>query len=125
MSIEAKKDRGLTFLLDLDGEIQEQGNGFWIKFSIWQVPMSEHIPHGIRYSLSLHDPYGKRLMGFDNAHAVKPGNSRFNYAGRKLPFDHQHRHISDKGIAYQFSSAYQLLADFYAEADRVLNEMNR
>ena len=83
MSIEAKKDRGLTFLLDLDGEIQEQGNGFWIKFSVWQVPMSEHIPHGIRYSLSLHDPYGKRLIGFDNAHAVKPRNSRFNYAGHK------------------------------------------
>lgn len=26
-------------------------------------------PHPYRYALSLHAPSGKRLMGFDNAHA--------------------------------------------------------
>ncbi len=30
------------------------------------------MPHGIRYALTLHDRYGTRLLGFDNAHAVKP-----------------------------------------------------
>ena len=29
------------------------------------------IPHGIRYNLTLHNRHNKRVMGFDNAHAVK------------------------------------------------------
>jgi len=37
-----------------------------------RLPMSRHAPHGIRYSLTLHDKYGARVLGYDNAHAVKP-----------------------------------------------------
>lgn len=115
--------RGLDFLLDLDGEIQEQGNGFWISIRAWRVTASMQMPHGIRYSLTLHDPYGQRLMGFDNAHATKPIGSKFKYSGQHTPFDHQHRHAMDEGIPYHFQSAYQLLADFYQEVDRVLSEV--
>jgi hypothetical protein len=34
-------------------------------------------PNGIRYSLTLHAPDNTRLIGFDNAHGVKPVGSRF------------------------------------------------
>ena len=33
---------------------------------------SKDLPHGIRYSLTLHEPYGKNVLCYDNAHAVKP-----------------------------------------------------
>jgi hypothetical protein len=34
------------------------------------VAPSKERPHGLRYSLTLHGPGGKRLVGFDNAHGV-------------------------------------------------------
>jgi hypothetical protein len=61
------------------------------------------VPHGIRYALTLHDRYGTRLLGFDNAHAVKPPKRR-RYAGRWLAYDHRHRHARDKGVPYEFTN---------------------
>ena len=80
---------------------------------------SAHIPHGIRYSLSLHEPHGRRILGYDNAHAVRPPK-KFKYAGRILTFDHTHRQASDKGVPYEFTNAQQLLEDFFADVDRIL-----
>ena len=112
-------DGGLDTLLSLNGSIVEQGNGYWIEIHVWAVEVNRDIPHGIRYALTLHNPYGKRLMGYDNAHAVKLPK-KFKFAGSRLPYDHRHRHASDQGVPYEFSSAYQLLADFFAEVDVVL-----
>ena len=64
-------------------------------------------------------PNGTRILGFDNAHAPKKPK-KFRYAGQKLPYDHRHRHASDKGMPYSFKDAYQLLKDFFEEVDRVL-----
>lgn len=111
-------------LLDLNGSIFDQGNGYWIKLEAWQVDASKETPHGIRYSLTLHEPYGKRILGYDNAHAVKPPK-KFKYAGRILAFDHKHRHASDKGAPYAFKDAPQLLNDFFADVDRVLSELKK
>jgi hypothetical protein len=61
------------------------------------------------------------VLGYDNAHAVKPPK-KFKYAGQRLPFDHRHRTSSDKGVPYAFESAYRLLEDFFAEVDRVIKE---
>ncbi len=94
----AKLDTGLGTLLLLHGEIYDQGAGYWIKIDAWQVELSEHVPHGIRYSLTLHDRHGTRLMGYDNAHAVKPPK-RKRYAGTRLAYDHKHRHVRDKGVS--------------------------
>ena len=46
-------------------QILDQGDGYWIKFEAWRVDVSDSIPHGIRYSLTLHEPYGKRILGYD------------------------------------------------------------
>jgi hypothetical protein len=114
---------GLRSLLDLNGQIIDQENGFWIKIESWQVAVTHARPHGIRYALSLHAPDGQRILGYDNAHAVRVRGMK--YAGQRLPFDHRHRHASDKGEPYQFVDAYQLLSDFFEEADSVLKEWNQ
>lgn len=114
-------DVGIDTLLDLDGSILEQEGGYWIKIEARRIPLSEHVHHGIRYSLTLHDKYGARVLGYDNAHAVKPPK-KFKFAGQRLPYDHRHRTSSDKGVPYAFESASRLLEDFFAEADRVIKE---
>jgi len=112
---------GLDTLLDLNGSILEQEVGYWIKIEVRRIPTSEHAHHGIRYSLTLHDKYGARVLGYDNAHAVKPPK-KFEFAGQRLPYDHHHRTSSDKGVPYAFESAYRLLEDFFTEVDRVIKE---
>lgn len=82
------------------------------------------MPHGIRYSLTLHEPYGRRILGYDNAHPVKPPK-KFKYAGRILAYDHKHRHRSNKGVPYEFQDAHQLLRDFFADVDHVLQEVRK
>lgn len=114
-------DVGLATLLDLDGSVLEQEGGFWIKMEARQVPPSEQAPHGIRYSLTLHDKYGTRVLGYDNAHAVRRPK-KFKFAGQRLPYDHRHKTSSDKGVPYAFESAQRLLEDFFSEVDRVIKE---
>ena len=114
-------DIGLDTLLDLDGSILEQEGGYWVKIEARRVPTSQHAGHGIRYSLTLHDKYGARVLGYDNAHAVRPPK-KFKFSGQRLPYDHRHRTASDKGEPYAFESAYRLLEDFFAEVDRVIKE---
>lgn len=117
-------DNGVDTLLDLNGNIVQQEHGFWVEIHAWRVESTALIPHGVRYALTLHEQNGKRVMGYDNAHGIKP-SSRFKYAGQVLPYDHKHRHISDQGVHYEFKDAYQLLQDFFADVDRVLKETEK
>lgn len=113
------KTSGLDNLLDLDGSILDQGDGYWIKIEAWRSPPSAAVPHGIRYSLTLHEPHGRRILGYDNAHAAS-WPKKFKYTGRIRTFDHVHRHAADPGFPYEFESAEQLLADFFRDVDRAL-----
>ncbi len=116
------RDFGLDTLLDLDGVIIEQKYGYWVKFDVAITDVSLERPHGIRYSLTLHNKYGQRVIGYDNAHAVKlPRKNK--YAGRKVEFDHVHRHQKDVGIPYEFRDAYQLIQDFFESVDNMLAKM--
>jgi hypothetical protein len=114
-----QSDQSINTLLALDGSVFEQESGFWIKIEAKTVDPTEFIPHGIRYSLTLHDRYGRRILGYDNAHAVKPPG-KFKFAGRRLPYDHKHRSARDKGVPYTFGSAQVLLEDFFSEVDKVI-----
>jgi hypothetical protein len=116
------EDPGIATLLDLHGEIIDQGGGYWVKILAWRIDVTRKVPHGIRYALTLHEPHGRRILGYDNAHAVKP-SKKSKYRGRILTCDHKHRHVSDKGRPYHFRDAHQLLADFFADVDRVLQEV--
>jgi hypothetical protein len=117
-------DPVLETLLDLDGSVLDQGGGYWIKIDAKRTEVSDEIPHGIRYSLTLHEPYGKRILGYDNAHLVKRPK-KFKYAGRILTFDHKHRHVSDQGVPYEFKDTQQLINDFFADVDRTLRGVRK
>lgn len=116
---------GLEYLLGLDGKIEVQNDaGYWVKMEVSSVDVTAERPHGIRYSLTMHAPDNTRLIGFDNAHSVRPADSHFKHAGKRFPYDHRHRHALDEGVLYEFDTAYQLVSDFYAEVDRVLKEVS-
>ena len=102
----------LENLLNLHGEVFPMGNGYWIKFEAYQVEVSKSIPHGIRYSLTLHDKSNRRVIGYDNAHSFK---SSKKYGARKESYDHIHKQIDI--VAYEFESASQLLEDFWESVD--------
>jgi len=55
---------------------------------------------------------------------VKPPK-KFKYAGCRLTYDHKHRRVSDKGVPYEFQDAHQLMIDFFAEVDRVSQELRQ
>jgi hypothetical protein len=74
----------------------------------------------LRYSLTLHDPSGNRLVGFDNAHGVPPQGSRFREPD--VEHDHWHRTGDDEGRPYRFTTIIQLIEDFETEVRRVLAE---
>lgn len=116
------KDTGLETLLELDGYIVEQGGGYWVKVEVRKVgqPTVER-PQGIRYSLTLHNPYGQRILGYDNAHAVAD-KKKNRFTARRVEYDHKHSSLYDEGSPYEFIDAYQLLKDFFKDADETLKK---
>lgn len=110
----------LEFLLDFDGRRHWYEGGYHIRFEIKRVKPTPERAHGLRYSFTLHDPEGKRLIGFDNAHAIKPKGSRFK--NRPAAADHWHRGGDDDGKPYHFKDAETLIEDFFNEVERVLTE---
>ncbi|MCF6173054.1 MAG: hypothetical protein L3J44_04635 [Campylobacteraceae bacterium] len=62
----------LENLLNLDGEVFPMDSGYWVKFEAKKVALSINVPHGIKYSLTLHDKLNKRVIGYDNVHSFKP-----------------------------------------------------
>lgn len=110
-------DTGLETLLDLDGTVFRLEKGYWVKYVARLVEPNDHIPHGVWYSLTLHDRNNSRIIGFDNAHGC-PAPRRKKYGGRKVTWDHKHRH--EQVIEYEYDSAAQLMEDFWAEVNRIV-----
>ncbi|MBI2222658.1 MAG: hypothetical protein HYU53_15800 [Acidobacteria bacterium] len=115
-----RPDHGLEFLLGFNGRIHHLEKGYWLKFEIARVEATPERPHGLSYSLTLHAPSGKRLVGFDNAHDVPPSGSRFKRRGKAS--DHWHRTEKDPGRPYLFKGAETLIDEFFDEVERVLIE---
>lgn len=109
----------MEFLLGFDGRVHHLGRGYWLKFEIKKTVSTPERPHGLRYSFTLHNPNGNRLVGFDNAHGIRPPR----YRRSSVELDHWHRTAGDTGRPYRFTTADQLLADFEAEVHRVLAEL--
>src|SRR5215470_12390710 len=112
------RDLGLDVLLELDGEtfaVDAEGK-YLVRFIVRRVPPSPERPHGLSYSLTLHDESGARLVGFDNAHAAP---TRRGHSGR-VAYDHRHRLETIRPYVYR--DAVTLLADFWAEVYAVLKE---
>ncbi len=112
----SREDVSLDTLLDLDGEIFPMDNGYWTKFSASRVAPAPQTPHGVRYSLTLHDRNNTRILGFDNAHTFKPKKTK--YGARKITWDHKHK--MKKVRPYEFESASQLIEDFWKDVEEIL-----
>jgi len=115
-SLQGLGSTGAEFLLAFDGRIHHLEKGYWLKFEIRRIEPGPRQPHGLRYSFTLHDPRGRRLIGFDNAH-VAPARRR---RPARVDRDHRHRLLTIR--PYQYRDAATLLADFWAEVDSVLKE---
>jgi predicted transcriptional regulator len=101
-------DPGLDALLALDGErfALDSGGTCWVKFDVKSCAATPERPKGLRYSLTLHDRSGARLLGFDNAHAVQEGSG----PGTRTRIEHDHQHRGHQVRFYLYETAAQLLA---------------
>ena len=114
------RDPGLDTLLLLDGEtfIADAEGMCWVKFGVKQVEVSPERPHGLNYSLSLHDEDGERLLGFDNAHLVRETSG----PGSRTRIEYDHKHSGKRVRFYVYADASTLLADFWTEVEAILQK---
>ncbi|WP_263377976.1 toxin-antitoxin system TumE family protein [Granulicella paludicola] len=113
-----KHDPSLDTLLLLDGERFVVEGGFWVKFEVKRMPSTPERPHGLDYSLTLHDGDGERLLGFDNAHAIREGSG----PGARTRIEYDHKHKGERVRFYDYQDAVTLLTDFWTEVDVILKE---
>src|SRR5262245_63673999 len=114
------RDRTLDALLDLDGTsfFVDTDGKYRVRFIVKLVEPSPERPHGLSYSLTLHDEKNRRIVGFDNAH---PAPARRGPLGRvKRAHDHRHRLRTIR--PYEYVDAATLLSDFWEQVDSVLRE---
>jgi len=80
--------------LNVDGHITE--------LKAWIVPLTEHTPHGLKYSV-VYIVNGVRVVGYDNERGKG-----------------DHRHFAGVETPYTFISMTQLVVDFNADVTRYL-----
>ena len=69
------------------------------------------------YSLTLHDPQGDRVLGFDNAHPVREGSG----PGARTRIEYDHRHQRESVRFYDYQDAGTLIMDFWTEVESIIN----
>jgi hypothetical protein len=117
-------DTGIENLLVLDGEIIEADAEleYFARFTACRADITKGRPHGIKYSLTLHDKDNQRLMGFDNAHAIEDKTKgKFSHHRKVTKWDHKHK-FKDVNVVtpYEYESAEKLLCDFWAAVDKAI-----
>jgi len=107
------EDYELEVLLSLDGFEFQFAGGYRVKIAAQQTEATKARPHGVKYSLTLHDPESRRIYGLDNAHGARR---------RRTEFDHRHVYGRQRVVPYAYRGPIQLLEDFYREVERILHE---
>ena len=115
------EDDELGVLLALDGASFEMAQGVIVEFTARRTDKTPERPHGLSYALVVREKSGGLpWVRFDNAHAI--GRPARGYHPRPAAHDHWHRTDKDKGRPYKFTTAAQLLEDFWREVKRTLDE---
>ena len=115
----AIRESSLDTLIQMHGDTYViNDRGYWVKFVIQKVPASRERPHGLNYSLTLHNPIGNRLLGFDNAHPISKGSG----PGVRTRIEYDHKHRGKMIRFYEYRDAGNLISDFWAEVEAVLQE---
>lgn len=100
----------IATLFDLAG-VHQLTNGGQLVIRAEYRDTTPQRPHGLSYAFILQDTTGKRLLGFDNAHA-------YDGAGPDEPFDHEHPASRvDTRIPYNFTTASALITDGFARCE--------
>jgi Family of unknown function (DUF6516) len=107
------EDHELEALLSLDGFEFQFARGHTVEIAAQLTETTGGRPHGIKYSLTLHDSTGRRIYGLDNAHRVRRS---------RVAFDHRHIYGARRIIPYTYRGPVELLEDFYREVERILRE---
>jgi hypothetical protein len=110
----------LEFLLSFDGANYEAAEGYVVEFTVKRTARTAERPHGVSYALVFRPVRGAPYVRFDNAHAAERPGGRFVKASPA--YDHWHRDERDLGRPYKFTTASQLLDDFWSEVKRVMKE---
>lgn len=58
------------------------------------------------------------LLGFDNAHSISEGNG----PGARTRIEYDHKHAGERVRFYDYQDAGTLVADFWAEVDKILQQ---
>lgn len=111
-------DEALEWLLGFDG-VSFETRDYIVEFTVRRTAITAERPHGISYALVLRPTGGgDPWLRFDNAHAVERPGGR--YVQGPVAYDHWHRDEQDRGRPYAFTTAMQLVDDFWIEVKRVL-----
>jgi hypothetical protein len=102
-------DYSLQTLLDLNEIRYYIKSGYWVKFEVSRVTPTKYAPHGIKYSITLHDSNNIRIVGYDNAHKYLPKSKKHKV--KKATWDHVHK--KERVYPYEFDSASRLIEDFW------------
>ena len=115
------EDPSIAWFLELNGTIHfvDERCKYRVKIEAKRTEVTPERPHGLSYSLTLHDADNERILGFDNAHPVR---SRKGPGGKQHRF-HDHRHCYDRTRVYHFVDTATLITDFYDAVDRILDEL--
>lgn len=108
-------DFTLDILLEMDGLIYYYPSGFWLKIEAKGMRRSSNYPYAVKYSLTLHDPNGNRILGYDNAHRIP---------GENIDSAYDHKHKGARIVSYQYSGADKLLEDFYIDIEIILDKVS-
>ena len=115
---------GLSFLLEMNGQLVNRDDGYWYKIEAYQVEPTKYRPHGIRIIWHCTTNITDGYLVFDNAHGVKlPKKGRFT--GSVYQYDHQHKSATDKGSPYEFKDCYQLVTDFFEGIDKTIESIQK
>lgn len=113
-------DAEIEVLLCLDGASFEAAEGYVVEFMARRTDPTPQRPHGLSYTLVFRPKEGEPYVRFDNAHRVeRPGG---NFVKASVAHDHWHRTTNDSGRPYAFTTATQLLEDFWREVKRAMDE---
>jgi hypothetical protein len=97
----------LEVLLSFDGVSYEAAAGYVVEFVVKRTATTAERPHGISYALVFRPMHGEPYVRFVKASPA---------------YDHWHRDENDPGRPYKFTTATQLLDDFWIEVKRAMKE---
>ena len=114
------EDLAVEYFLELDGTVHfvDGKCKYRVEIKAKRTDVTPERPHGLSYSLTLHNQRHERILGFDNAHPVAANKGP---SGRKHKF-HDHRHKYEKTRIYKFEDTSKLISDFYAAVDQIMKE---